>query len=58
MLYRYAQTVRCGKRRPELAAVASRHEIAFKKELDRLEEELQRAQTPDLALSAHHEEAA
>lgn len=36
MLYRYAQTVRCQKRRPELAAVAAEREMQFKQELERL----------------------
>ena len=37
-LYEFAQTIRRGKQRPDLAAVAAEREIQFKRELEELEQ--------------------
>lgn len=51
MLHRFVQTVRCSKKRPQLAAEAARREMEFKEELNRLE--LERARTEQAELVMH-----
>lgn len=59
MLHTFAQTVRCNKKRPDLAGVASRREQELKGQLDELERQLAEAKEPRLP-SAHdnHQQAA
>ncbi len=38
MLWHFAQTIRCSKRRPELGRVMAKDEIRLKKEVEELEE--------------------
>lgn len=59
MLYRFCLTVRGMKKKPELAGAAAEREMQFKRELEELEAEKARLETPELALRGqHHEEAA
>lgn len=46
-LFEFAQTVRCSKRRPDLAAVAAKREIQFKQELEQLEAEAHKGEQGD-----------
>lgn len=61
MMYRWALAVRCNKKRPDLAALASVKEMEWKREFERLEQELGVATGEELALAVNghpREEAA
>lgn len=58
MLYDYCYMVRRGKKRVDIVPAAHQREMQFKRELEELEAERDRTQTPQLPLAHHHHEEA